>query len=121
MEDAQGSYSHGDEVIGLHVSVGNAKIKSNGHKNIVEPVELVETMRSLQKEAQSYRADNEKMMRTREELLQSLNMLHKKVNKDSSTKQAVSAKQVEVSRSHDRRNDHEGSRQSRSISRHHHC
>jgi hypothetical protein len=32
MEDDQGSYSHGDEVIGLHVSMGNAETESNGHK-----------------------------------------------------------------------------------------
>jgi hypothetical protein len=50
MEDSQGSYNHEEEVIGLHVSMGNAETESNGHRGRVEPVELVETMRSLQKE-----------------------------------------------------------------------
>jgi hypothetical protein len=60
MDDAQGSYSHEDEIRGLHVSMGNAETESNGHRSKVEPVELVETMRSLQKEVQSYRVDNER-------------------------------------------------------------
>jgi len=50
MEDAQGSYSHEDEIKGLHVSMGNAETESNGRRNRVEPMELVETMRSLHKE-----------------------------------------------------------------------
>jgi hypothetical protein len=61
-------------------------------------------------------------MKAQEEILQILNMLQKQVNKDSGTRKEDSAKQVEVSRSHDRRDDHGGSRQSRSISinQHHH-
>jgi hypothetical protein len=96
--------------------MGNAETESNGHRSKVEPVELVETMRSLQKEVQSYRVDNERMMRAHEEILQSLNMLQKQVNKYSGTKQASSARKVATSRSH----DHGGSRKSRSMSRHHH-
>jgi hypothetical protein len=30
MEDSQGYYSHEDEIIGLHVSMGNAETESNG-------------------------------------------------------------------------------------------
>jgi hypothetical protein len=37
-------------------------------------------------------------------------MLQRQVNKYSGTKQAASARQVEASKSHDRRDDHEGSR-----------
>jgi hypothetical protein len=47
-------------------------------------------------------------------------MLHRKVNKDSGTKQVTSARQVATSRSHSRRDDHGNDRQSRSMSRHHH-
>jgi hypothetical protein len=47
-------------------------------------------MRSLHREVQSYREDNERIMKAQEEILQSLNMLHKKVNKDSGTKQEFS-------------------------------
>jgi hypothetical protein len=46
-DDTQGSYSHEDEIKGLHVSMGNAKAESNGCRSMVE---LVEAMRSLQKE-----------------------------------------------------------------------
>jgi hypothetical protein len=120
MEDAQGSYIHEDEVKGLHVSMGNVETKSNGHRSRVEPIELVETMRSLQKEVKSYREYNERMMRDhQEEILQSLNMMQKQVNKDSGTKQASSARQKQHP-DHDRRDDHGGSRKSRSVSRHHH-
>jgi hypothetical protein len=55
MEDAQGSYSHEEEFRGLHVSMGNVETESNGRRDRQEPV----TMRSLQREVQSYREDNE--------------------------------------------------------------
>ena len=77
-------------------------------------------MRSLHREVQSYRVDNERIMEAQEEILQSLNMLHKKVNKDSSTKQEASARQVLASRSHSKRDDHGNDRQSRSMNRLHH-
>jgi hypothetical protein len=99
MEDAQGSYNHEEEVIGLHVSMGNVETESNGRRGRQEPV----TMRSLHREVQSYREDNERIMKAQEEILQSLNMLHRKVNKDSGTKQATSARQVTTSRSHSKK------------------
>jgi hypothetical protein len=49
MEYAQRSYSHEEEVIILHVGMGNAETKSNGRRGRHEPV----TMRSLQREVQS--------------------------------------------------------------------
>lgn len=67
-------------------------------------------LRSLEKEVQSYRADNERMMKAQEELLQILNMLQRQVNKGSGTKQATNARQVVASKSHDRRDDHGESR-----------
>jgi hypothetical protein len=116
MEDAQGSYNHEEEIRGLHTSMGNVETESNERRDMKEPV----TMRSLQKEVQSYKANNEKIMKAQEEILQSLNMLQKQVNKDSGTRQEARSKQGEVPRSHDRRDDHGGSRRSRSISRHQH-
>jgi hypothetical protein len=71
MEDAQGSYNHEEEVIGLHVSMDNAKIESNGRRDGQESV----TMRSLQKEVQSYMDDNERIMKAEEEILEILTML----------------------------------------------
>ena len=63
MEYAQGSYNHGDEIKGLHINLENVETESNRHRSKVEPMELIETMRSLQKEVQSYRADNEELIR----------------------------------------------------------
>jgi hypothetical protein len=77
-------------------------------------------MRRLQKEVQSYRVNNERIMKAQEEILQSLNMLHKQVDKDSGTKQAGSSRQVSTSRFHKKRDDHGNDRKSRSMSRHHH-
>jgi hypothetical protein len=41
MEDAQGSYSHGYEVRGLHVNMKNVETYSNGCRIRVELVKLV--------------------------------------------------------------------------------
>jgi hypothetical protein len=83
MEDAQGSYIHEKEFIGMHVSMGNAKTKSNGRRDRHEHI----TMRSLQREVQSYRDADENIMKAREEILQSLNMPQKQANKDSDINQ----------------------------------
>jgi hypothetical protein len=71
IEDAQGFYSHEGEVRGLHVSMGNAKTYYNGRRDRKEPA----TMRILQKEVKRYRDDNEKIMKTQEEILQILNRM----------------------------------------------
>jgi hypothetical protein len=63
-------------------------------------------MRSMQREVQSYRDDNEKIMKFREDILEILNMFQRQPNKDSSTKKATSARQVTASISHKRRDDH---------------
>jgi hypothetical protein len=47
--------------------------------------------------------DNEKMMKAHEEILQSLNMLHKEANKDSGSRQVASAIQVTTYISHSRK------------------
>jgi len=57
--------------------MGNDEIDSNGRREMQEPV----TMKILQREVQSYRVDDEKIMKAREEIIQRLNMLHKKFNK----------------------------------------
>jgi hypothetical protein len=116
MEDAQGSYSHEEEFKGLHFSMGNVEIKSNGRRGRHEPV----TMRSLHREVWRYRENNEKIMKAQQKILQSLNMLHWQVKQNSGTKQADIARQVIASRSHNRRDDHGNDRQSRFMSRCHH-
>jgi hypothetical protein len=96
--------------------MGNAETKSNGRRDGKDII----TMRSLHREVQSYRDDNEMIMKAQEEILQRLNMLHKQVHKDYGTKQAASARQVSTSRSHNKSDDHGNDRHSRSMSRHHH-
>ena len=88
--------------------MSNAETESNGRRDRQEPV----TMRSLQKEVHCYRADNERIMKAQEEILQSLNMLQKQVNKESGTNQPTSAKKLSTSRPHRKRDDHENDRQS---------
>jgi hypothetical protein len=116
MGDAQRFYNQEEEIGGLHTSMGNVVTESSGRRDRHGTV----TVRSLQKEVQSYRVDNERTMKAQEEILQSLNMLQKQVKKDSHVKQAASARQVSTSRSHSKRDDHENDKQSRSMSRHHH-
>jgi hypothetical protein len=65
MEYYQGSYSHEEEFIVLHVSMGNDETESNGRRDMKDLV----TMRSLHRKVQSYRNDNENIMKAREEIL----------------------------------------------------
>jgi hypothetical protein len=54
MEYAQGSYNHEEEIRGLHVSMGNVEIDSNGRRDKQKSI----TMRSMHREMQSYIDDN---------------------------------------------------------------
>jgi len=63
-------------------------------------------MRSLDREVQIYRDDNEKIMRAQEEILQRLNMLQKKDKMDFGTKPKASARKVTTSKSHSKRDGH---------------
>jgi len=47
MEVTKGAYSHEEEVIGLNIILGSEETKSNGHRIRVEPIELVQIMKSL--------------------------------------------------------------------------
>jgi hypothetical protein len=102
MEYSQRSYNHKEEVIVLYVSMRNVETESNRRRDKQEPI----TMRSLLREVKTYKADNERIMKAHEEILQSLSMLHKKVNKDSG--------------SHRKMDDHGNYRHSRSMRRCHH-
>jgi hypothetical protein len=67
MEDAQRTYNYEDEVMGFGVSMGNAGTKSNGHEEgKEESMNLVETIKSLQRDVQIYKADNERLMKAKE-------------------------------------------------------
>jgi hypothetical protein len=113
MEYAQGYYNYEEDIIGLHFNIRNVETESNGRRDRKEPV----TMRSLYREVQSYKVDNERIMKAQEEILQNLNMLHKKVNKYSGTKQATSARQVLESRYERKRDEHGNDRKSRIVRR----
>jgi hypothetical protein len=71
VDDAQGYYNHGDEIKELNINLENAEIECNGHRSKVESIELVEIMKCLKREVQSYRVDNERMIRDHEEHNQS--------------------------------------------------
>jgi hypothetical protein len=77
-------------------------------------------MRSLHWEVQSYKNDNERVMKSQEDMLQILNMVHKKVNKEFGTNKETIYRQVSASRSHRKSDDHENDRKSRSVRRCHH-
>jgi hypothetical protein len=49
MEYSKGSYSHAENIIGLHVNMGNAETESNERRGRKEPV----TMTSLHREVHS--------------------------------------------------------------------
>lgn len=69
-----------EEARGLNISIGNEETQSNGNRERIESVELMETMRNLRMEMQICRVHNERLIRARErknelndQLVQSLN------------------------------------------------
>jgi hypothetical protein len=95
--------------------MGNERTESNGHKEgKEESMNLVETIKSLQKYVQSYKVDNERLMKSKEQqdgfnikLLQSLDIIEKKMDKKTKSSKSKSH------RSHDK------IRETRSVDRHH--
>jgi hypothetical protein len=63
MEEGEGASHHDKEVEGQNTRVGNAETESNEHKEKGEKETLIETVRSLKMEVQSYKEDNERLMR----------------------------------------------------------
>jgi hypothetical protein len=63
MEEGEGASSHDKEPEGHNTIVGNVETESNGRKGKVEKEMLLETVRSLKMEVQSYKEDNEILMR----------------------------------------------------------
>jgi hypothetical protein len=56
MEEFEGASSHEKEAEGQNTIVGNAETESNGHKGKAELETLIEIVRSLKMEVQSYKA-----------------------------------------------------------------
>jgi hypothetical protein len=44
MDDEKGYYSHGDQIRGLYINLGNAEIESNGHRSGVGPIEFMKIL-----------------------------------------------------------------------------
>ena len=68
MEDTQGDYIHEDEIIGMYVNIGNEGTNSNRHGEGKEEImNLVDhTIKSLQKDVQSYKDGNERLIKSKE-------------------------------------------------------
>ena len=82
MNDAQDPYEHEEDAMG-----GNVETKSNGRILQETPIDFAATMRSLRVEMQSYREDNERMIKAQEEqnqlntaMLQSLTDIQRHMN-----------------------------------------
>jgi hypothetical protein len=63
MEEGEGASSHEKEAKGQNTRVGNAETESNERKEKGEHETLIETVRILNMEVQSYKGDNERLMR----------------------------------------------------------
>jgi hypothetical protein len=63
MEEGEGSPRNDKEVEVQNTRVGNVEIESNGCIEKGEKETLIEMVRSLKMEVQSYKEDNERLMR----------------------------------------------------------
>jgi hypothetical protein len=68
MEEGEGASSHDKEAEGQNTIVGNVETESNGCKGKGEQETLLEMVRSLKMEVQSYKANNERMMREKSQI-----------------------------------------------------
>jgi hypothetical protein len=106
---------------GWIIILGNAKTEWNGHKEgKTENIELVETMRILQREVFIYKELNERIISIQEDqkhintqLLKVLNILYKKINKE------WDSRKEEKHRSHARRENERSFGNSISYNKHH--
>ena len=64
MNDAQDPYEHEEDAMGENVRVGNVETESNGRRFQDTPLDFVATMRSLRVEMQSYKEDNERLVKS---------------------------------------------------------
>jgi hypothetical protein len=67
MEDTQGAYNQEDEIRGMDVHMGIEGTNSNGHgEGKEENMNMVETIKNLQKYVQIHKDDNERLMKAKE-------------------------------------------------------
>jgi hypothetical protein len=116
MEVEQTAFSFEDEAKGMDVHLGVEGSNSNGHgEEIDKEGYMMKIIERLQKYAQTHRADNRKLMKAKEqqgefnlELMQSLERIEKKLDKESDSRKTRSRKTPEKGR------------RSMSIGKHHH-
>ena len=63
MYDAWNPYEYKEDAMGENVQVGNVETESNGRRLQETPPDFAATMRSLMAEMQSYKADNERLVK----------------------------------------------------------
>ena len=86
-DDAHNPNKYEEDAMGENVRVGNAETKSNGRRFQDTPLDFTATMRSLRVEMQSYRENNEILVKAQEEhkplnaaMLQSLTGIQRRIN-----------------------------------------
>ena len=65
-DDAQNPNEYEEDAMGGNVRIGNVETESNGRRLQDTPPDFATTMRSLRVEMQSYRADNERLVKAQE-------------------------------------------------------
>jgi seryl-tRNA synthetase len=117
MEEGEGAFSHEREAKGQNINIGNAETLSNGHRSRGEQETLIETVRNLRIEVQSYKVENQNMMREQNQvnaqMMQSLNQLQRQAKNGSDTTQG------EEGRHHEIRDNYKRIGHSKSVSRNH--
>ena len=66
-DDAQNPNEYKEDVMGENIHVGNVEAKFNERRFQDTPLDFVGTMRSLRVEMQSYREDNERLVKAKED------------------------------------------------------
>jgi hypothetical protein len=116
MEEAQRNYIHLEKSRGMDVHLGMEGTNSNGHgEERNEDMNMAETIKNLQKDVQSHKVDNERIMKAKEQqddfnmkLLEGLNRIEKKLVKESDSSRSGSHKPSDEKK------------RSGNVSRHHH-
>ena len=67
MNNAHDPYEHEAGSMGGEIRVGNVETESNGRRYQETPPDIAATMRSLRVDLQSYRENNERMIKSQEE------------------------------------------------------
>jgi hypothetical protein len=90
----------------MDVHLGMEGMNSNGHREERnEDMNMAETINNLQKDVQSHKADNERLMKAKEQhddfnmkLLEGLNIIENKLVKESNSSRSKSHKSLEEKR-----------------------